>query len=129
MEQGVEPPPIEVYQVGEVYFVRDGHTRVSVARHLGLKTIRARVTEVTTRAPVGSEINPEELLRAAEYTRFLEHTQLDVSRPEARLEFSQLDLQEEGLPAGPEKAADALLDRSRGRRWRARLRRRSASTP
>jgi uncharacterized membrane protein YgaE (UPF0421/DUF939 family) len=90
MEQGVDPPPIEVYQVGEVYFIKDGHTRVSVARHLGWDKIRARVVEIPTRAPVGSDINPEDLLRAAEYTRFLERTQLDVSRPEARLECSQL---------------------------------------
>jgi hypothetical protein len=90
MEQGVEPPPIDVYQVGEVYFVRDGQTRVSVARHLGWETIRANVVEVTTRAPVGSEINAEELLKAAEYSKFLEQTQLDVNRPGARLECSQL---------------------------------------
>ncbi len=90
MEQGVEPPPIDVYKVGEVYFVKDGQTRVSVARHLGWDTIRANVVEVTTRAPVGSEINPEELLKAAEYSRFLEETQLDVNRPGARLECSQL---------------------------------------
>jgi hypothetical protein len=90
MEQGVEPPPIEVYQVGDVYFVKDGQTRVSVARHLGWDMIPAHVVEVTTRAPVGSEVNPEELLKAAEYSRFLEETQLDVNRPGARLECSQL---------------------------------------
>jgi hypothetical protein len=61
-----------------------------VARHLGWDTIRAHVVEVTTRAPVGSELNPEELLRTAEYSRFLEQTQLDVNRPQARLECSQL---------------------------------------
>ena len=90
MEQGVEPPPIDVYQVGDNYFVKDGQTRVSVARHLGWDTILAHVVEVTTRAPLGSELNAEELLKAAEYARFLEQTQLDVNRPEARFEFSQL---------------------------------------
>jgi uncharacterized membrane protein YgaE (UPF0421/DUF939 family) len=90
MEQGLEPPPIDVYKVGDVYFVKSGHTRVSVARHLGWDTIKAHVVEVTTRAPVGSDLNAEELLRAAEYARFLEQTQLDVSRPGARLECSQL---------------------------------------
>ncbi|MEP6987186.1 MAG: transcriptional regulator, partial [Chloroflexota bacterium] len=39
-------PPIEVYQVGEVYFVRDGNHRVSVALAMGQKTIEAYVTEV-----------------------------------------------------------------------------------
>jgi uncharacterized ParB-like nuclease family protein len=37
-------PPIDVYQVGEVYFVIDGNHRVSIARQLGTKTISARVT-------------------------------------------------------------------------------------
>jgi hypothetical protein len=38
-------PPIEVYQVGDIYFVSDGHHRVSVARQIGLKVIEARITE------------------------------------------------------------------------------------
>jgi hypothetical protein len=47
-------PPIEVYQVGDYYFVRDGHHRVSVARSLRLQVIEARVTAVETfLAPVG----------------------------------------------------------------------------
>ena len=41
-------PPIDAYQVGELYFVRDGHHRVSVAHALGLRSIDAFVTEVTT---------------------------------------------------------------------------------
>nr|MCW2727091.1 chromosome partitioning protein ParB [Aeromicrobium sp.] len=47
-------PPIDVYQIGEYYFVRDGHHRVSVARSLGLDLIEARVTAIETfLAPVG----------------------------------------------------------------------------
>ena len=47
-------PPIEVYQIGDYYFVRDGHHRVSVARSLGLDVIEARVTAIETfLAPVG----------------------------------------------------------------------------
>jgi hypothetical protein len=42
-------PPIDVYQVGELHFVRDGHHRVSVAHALGLRAIDAFVTEVTTK--------------------------------------------------------------------------------
>jgi hypothetical protein len=44
-------PPIEVYQVGDEYYVRDGNHRVSVARDMGFKTIEARVTEVTGIGP------------------------------------------------------------------------------
>ena len=39
-------PPIEVYRVGELHFVSDGHHRVSVARQLGIEVIDASVTEV-----------------------------------------------------------------------------------
>lgn len=41
-------PPIEVYQVGQGYFVLDGNHRVSVARQRGLKTIEAYVIEYPT---------------------------------------------------------------------------------
>lgn len=46
--EGEEIPPIDVYQLGDYYFVRDGHHRVSVARALRLKLIEADVTEVLT---------------------------------------------------------------------------------
>jgi hypothetical protein len=39
-------PPIQVYKVGDLYFVEDGHHRVSVANYLGWKTIQAHITEV-----------------------------------------------------------------------------------
>jgi len=37
-------PPVVLVQVGDIYFVRDGHHRVSVARALGQTDIDARVT-------------------------------------------------------------------------------------
>lgn len=47
-------PPIDVYQVGDYYFVSDGHHRVSVARSMALDVIEARVTAIETfLAPVG----------------------------------------------------------------------------
>jgi hypothetical protein len=47
--RGEPLPPISVYRVGDVHFVRDGHHRVSVARALGRETIDAYVVEVVTR--------------------------------------------------------------------------------
>jgi hypothetical protein len=41
-------PPIEVYRIGEVHFVQDGHHRVSIARAQRLRDIDAYVTEVST---------------------------------------------------------------------------------
>jgi hypothetical protein len=90
MVEGDELPPIDVYKVGDGYYVIDGHHRVSVARSLGRETINARVIEVQTRAPLGTNVDKAELLRAAEYAAFLEATQLHRLRPEARLEFSRL---------------------------------------
>jgi hypothetical protein len=51
--RGEAIPPIEVYRVGDMHFVLDGHHRVSVAHALGLKTIDAYVTEVLTRLSPG----------------------------------------------------------------------------
>ena len=90
MIRGVEVPPIDVYRVGEIYFVKDGHNRVSAARRLGFVTIRACVTEVRTRAPLGPHVDARVLLHAAEYVRFLEMTQLDRLRPAARFQCSEL---------------------------------------
>lgn len=81
-------PPIDVYQIGEVYFVIDGNHRVSVARQEGAKTIHAYVTEVQTRVPLTPDIHPDDLIRKAEYTVFLEQTQLDRLRPDADLNVS-----------------------------------------
>ena len=41
---GVDLPPVELIQIGEDYFVRDGHHRISVARTLGQKYIDGLVT-------------------------------------------------------------------------------------
>jgi len=78
-------PPIEVYQVGDAYFVIDGHHRVSVARQLGTPTIPAYVIEVRTRVPLSAGDDPEELICKARYVEFLEQTNLDKLRPEADL--------------------------------------------
>jgi hypothetical protein len=49
-------PPIEVYRVGELHFVVDGHHRVSVARALGDTEIEAHVIEVQTKLGAGREL-------------------------------------------------------------------------
>ncbi len=41
-------PPIKLYEIGGVYFVRDGNHRVSVARHQGVHAIDAEVTRLDT---------------------------------------------------------------------------------
>jgi hypothetical protein len=62
MRRGESLPPIDVYRIGELHFVRDGHHRVSVARTLGRSDIDAYVTEVQTRLPIDSALRPSDLL-------------------------------------------------------------------
>jgi hypothetical protein len=49
VRRGEPMPPISLYRIGEVHFVRDGHHRVSVARALGRAEIEAYVVDVRTR--------------------------------------------------------------------------------
>lgn len=48
MATGFEPPPVDLVQLGDLYFVADGHHRVSVARSLGRLVVSARVRRVCT---------------------------------------------------------------------------------
>jgi hypothetical protein len=83
-------PPIEVYKVGDVYFVRDGNHRVSVARQLKAKTIEAHVTELRTPIALRGNMSSEDLDRASAYTQFLSETDLRVTRPHHQsLELSE----------------------------------------
>jgi nucleotide-binding universal stress UspA family protein len=81
-------PPIEVYQIGEAYFVLDGNHRVSVARQLGATHIEAYVTEIHTKVPLSPADRLDDLILKAEYADFLEHTRLDEHRPEANLSLT-----------------------------------------
>lgn len=78
-------PPIDVYKIGEVYFVLDGNHRVSVARQMKNETIEAYVTEIKTKVPLTADSTPDDLIIKAEYTQFLEETKLEELHPDADL--------------------------------------------
>lgn len=78
-------PPIEVYQLGDVYFVLDGNHRVSVARQMELDTIPAYVTEIKTTIPLQATDDPDEVIIKARRAEFLEKTGLHETRPAAEL--------------------------------------------
>ncbi|HEY64863.1 MAG TPA: ParB N-terminal domain-containing protein [Caldilineae bacterium] len=84
-------PPIEVYKVGDIYFVKDGNHRVSVARAHGLKEIEAYVTELPL--PEGVTVTPDmdlrDLVQEAEYQEFLRQTRLDKIRPGADVRLTE----------------------------------------
>ncbi len=81
-------PPIEVYQIGEVYFVRDGNHRVSVARELELTHLEAYVTQVETPVPLTPNVQPDDLINKERYSLFLARTHLDRRYPELDLSMS-----------------------------------------
>lgn len=74
-------PPIELYKVDDVYFVRDGNHRVSVARQMGNKTIEAHVTELPTPIDLEPGMSKKELDAATAYAEFLHATRLNQTRP------------------------------------------------
>lgn len=74
-------PPIEVYKIGDAYFVRDGNHRVSVARQIKAKTIQAHVTELPTRIEFEPGMTLDDIDEAAVYLNFLEETELKHTRP------------------------------------------------
>ena len=81
-------PPVLLYKVGEVYFVVDGHHRVSVAREQGQKDIDAEVRECSTKVNITPELRPEDLSILGEKVHFLERTRLDKLRPHSRIRLT-----------------------------------------
>ena len=74
--RGEPLPPIDVYRVGDLHFVRDGHHRVSVARAQGLAAIEAYVTEVITRIPPHGGLRLGELALKSHERLFAERVPL-----------------------------------------------------
>ena len=105
MISDISLPPIQLYQVGAIYFVKDGNHRVSVARERGQDYIDAEVIECTTPVALPADADVADLLRLAEYGRFLAQTNLDRLRPAACIEFSALG------------RYDTLLEHISAHRW------------
>jgi len=74
-------PPVVLYKVGQVYFVVDGHHRVSVARQQGQIFIEAEVRECATKVDITPSIKPEDLEILGTKVHFLERTNLDQLLP------------------------------------------------
>ncbi len=68
--------PVDLYKMGEVYFVRDGNHRVSVARERGQEFIDAYVTEIDVSVPITVDSDLEEITLAQEKMTFFEKTGL-----------------------------------------------------
>jgi nucleotide-binding universal stress UspA family protein len=93
-------PPIEVYKVGDYYFVRDGNHRVSIARSNGQRYIEAYITEVMTRVPLTGDVDLDNLIIKEEFANFLEITQLDKLISDLELNVTE--------PGGYDKLLDHI---------------------
>jgi len=94
--RGTSMPPIDVYRVGVLHFVRDGHHRVAVARAQGRDDIDAHVVEVVTRVSAGATMSADELPLKSHERLFLERVPL---APDARGRIAPTDPMQYGSMA------------------------------
>ncbi|MFL5759910.1 MAG: transcriptional regulator [Thermomicrobiales bacterium] len=111
--QDTRLPPIQLYKVGEIYFVKDGNHRVSVAKEKGVEFIDAEVMEGHIRVPLTASMTPLELLLQVEYANFLRRTNLDRLRPDHDIRPTSLGRYDELWEQIQQHRA--LMSRDRGR--------------
>lgn len=89
--QDLTLPAIQLYEIGGVYFVRDGNHRVSVAKTQGVEFIDAEVTSLATEISIDPSMTVEELkesLIAYEKKIFYEKTNFGSLTGDYALDFT-----------------------------------------
>lgn len=81
-------PPVELYKIGEVYFVKDGNHRVSVARERKQLMIDAYVTEIDIPFRLTADMDISSVQQEKAYGQFVQDTRLDELRPGSDLHLS-----------------------------------------
>lgn len=109
--RGESFPPVDLMRVGELYFVRDGHHRVSVARALGRTDIDAYVTEVKTRVDADQATKVSDLPFKSHQRVFFDRVPLPL---EAHDEIQLSDLEDYSLLAEMVEAWGFRAMQSRG---------------
>jgi hypothetical protein len=99
--KGQAMPPIDVYRIGDMHFVKDGHHRVSVAHALGHSDINAYVTEVLTEVGADRAIRMRDLPLKSHQRLFYERVPLP---PELR---ERIHLRDEWRYAALAEAVEA----------------------
>lgn len=87
----VNLPPIRLYEIGGVYFVRDGNHRVSVARAQGGRSIDAEVVSLDSAIELDPDLTRDKLKRAVidyEKKQFYRSTRFDKIFPDYDLDFT-----------------------------------------
>ena len=85
-------PAIRLYEIGGVYFVRDGNHRVSVARYKGMEDIDAEVISLSTEIKINPSMTPDEMAQAVidyEKRLFYEDTFFGIITGDNTLNFTQ----------------------------------------
>jgi len=98
--RGIHLAPVQLYELGGVYFVRDGNHRISVAKRFGGKYIDAEVTSLGSRITLDSDNTRQEIkerIIELEKLEFYSKTGLDKLRPRGKLTFSETGRYEEIL--------------------------------
>jgi hypothetical protein len=74
-QMGRTMPPVQLIRIGDVYFVRDGHHRISVARALGQEEIEAEVTfwEASSVPPWRHQAVPDTAAKQPRHQRVYTH--------------------------------------------------------
>jgi hypothetical protein len=109
--RGESFPPVDLMRIGELYFVRDGHHRVSVARALGRTDIDAYVTEVKTRVDADQATKVSDLPFKSHQRVFFDRVPLPL---EAHDEIQLSDLEDYSLLAEMVEAWGFRAMQSRG---------------
>ncbi len=89
--QQINLPVVQLYEIGGVYFVRDGNHRVSVAKAQGVEFIDAEVIALSSDITLKPGMTKEELKKAViglEKKEFFRKTELDKLRTHVQIEFS-----------------------------------------
>lgn len=85
-------PPVELYKIGDLYFVKDGNHRISVARERGQIDIDAYVTEIDVPIKLTSDIKIDDLTKKEQQVDFMLGTNLHAIRPTAEVDLSDPEL-------------------------------------
>ncbi|MCA9925872.1 MAG: hypothetical protein KC419_03725 [Anaerolineales bacterium] len=81
-------PPVEVYQVGNVYFAKDGNHRLSVAHQLEMATVEAHVWQFPDDITFESDAILEDVMILLGERHFQEKTALDQRIPNHGIQFT-----------------------------------------
>jgi hypothetical protein len=85
-------PPVELYKIGEIYFVKDGNHRVSVAHERGQLYIDAYVIEIDIPIKLTAETKMDDLVLKEKQAEFMVNTNLHTLHPSTELELTSPDL-------------------------------------